>query len=255
MSRLSGRVALVTGGARGIGRGIVERFLEEGATVIVADLDEDGSAFEAELGERAHYRRLDVTSADAWIAAVADIQARFGRFDILVNNAGTSRTGSIEAATEADWRFVMDTNALSVFLGCQQAVKAMREAGGTIINIASARGQRTGAAQCAYSASKAAVLSLTESIALHCGETGPPIRCNAICPGVIDTPLMRQHAATVSPDDPGAVVAKMTAMGIMGRLGTLKEIGDAAVFLASDEASFITGTALNVDGGFRIRDF
>lgn len=255
MSRLSGRVALVTGGARGIGRGIVERFIEEGATVMVADLDEDGGALKAELGEGALYRRLDVTRADDWAAAFDTLRGRFGRIDILVNNAGTSRTGSIEDASEADWRFVMDTNALSVFLGCQQAVTAMRETGGAIVNIASARGQRTGAAQCAYSASKAAVLSLTESVALHCGEQGLPIRCNAICPGVIDTPLMRQHAATMSPDDPAAVVAAMTAMGIMGRLGTMREIGDAALFLASDEASFITGTALNVDGGFRIRDF
>jgi len=255
MNRLAGRAALVTGGARGIGRGIVERLLEEGATVMVADLDEDGAPIEADLGDHALYRRLDVTQAGDWSAAFAALRARCGRVDILVNNAGTSRSGSIEQASEADWRFVMDTNALSVFLGCQQAVKAMRDSGGAIVNIASARGQRTGAAQCAYSASKAAVLSLTESVALHCGESGLPIRCNAICPGVIDTPLMRQHAATQSPGDPGVVVAQMAAMGVMGRLGHMREIGDAAVFLASDEASFVTGTALNVDGGFRIRDF
>jgi NAD(P)-dependent dehydrogenase (short-subunit alcohol dehydrogenase family) len=246
MSRLTGKTALVTGGARGIGRGIVDRFLAEGATVIVADLDEDGPA----LGERGVYQRLDVTQDADWITTFK----AFDRVDILVNNAGTSRTGSIADATEADWRFVMDTNALSVFLGCHHAVHAMREAGGVILNIASARGQRTGAAQCAYSASKAAVLSLTESVALHCGEEGLPIRCNAICPGVIDTPLMRHHAATSSSKDPEAVIAGMAAMGIMGRLGEPREIGDAAVFLASDEARFITGAILNVDGGFRIRD-
>lgn len=246
MNRLPGKTALVTGGARGIGRGIVDRFLAEGATVIVADLDEEWT----ELGERAIYQRLDVTQDADWISA---FQA-FDRIDILVNNAGTSRTGSIADATEADWRFVMDTNALSVFLGCHHAVHAMRESGGVILNISSARGQRTGSAQCAYSASKAAVLSLTESVALHCGEQSLPIRCNAICPGVIDTPLMRHHAATSSPDDPEAVVADMAAMGIVGRLGTPQEIGDAAVFLASDEARFITGAILNVDGGFRIRD-
>jgi 3alpha(or 20beta)-hydroxysteroid dehydrogenase len=254
VNRLAGKVALVTGGARGIGRGIVERFLDEGASVMVADLDEDGSGLEAELGERTLYQRLDVTQDAQWAYAFDAMLARFGRVDILVNNAGTSRTGSIAEATEADWRFVMDTNALSVFLGCRHAVRKMRETGGVILNIASARGQRTGAAQCAYSASKAAVLSLTESVALHCGEEGLPIRCNAICPGVIDTPLMRHHAATVSPDDADAVIARMTAMGIMGRLGEPREIGDAAVFLASDEARFITGTILNVDGGFRIRD-
>ncbi|MHA3795008.1 glucose 1-dehydrogenase [Sphingomonas sp. YL-JM2C] len=255
MSRLAGRVALVTGGARGIGRGIVARFLAEGATVMIADLDADDAPIAAELGERALYRRLDVTRADDWTATLDALRDRCGRIDILVNNAGTSRSGSIEDASEADWRFVMDTNALSVFLGCQAAVKAMRASGGAIVNIASARGQRTGAAQCAYSASKAAVLSLTESVALHCGEQGLPIRCNAICPGVIDTPLMRQHAASEAPGDPGAVIERMTAMGIVGRLGTPREIGDAAVFLASDEAGFVTGAVLNVDGGFRIRDF
>ncbi len=246
MSRLAGKTALVTGGARGIGRGIVDRFLAEGATVIVADLDEEGPA----LGERAVYQRLDVTQDADWISAFRT----FNRIDILVNNAGTSRAGSIAEATETDWRFVMDTNALSVFLGCRHAVHTMRESGGVILNISSARGQRTGSAQCAYSASKAAVLSLTESVALHCGEEGLPIRCNAICPGVIDTPLMHHHAETSSPDNPDAVVAGMAAMGIMGRLGTPEEIGDAAVFLASDEARFITGAILNVDGGFRIRD-
>lgn len=246
MNRLDGKIALITGGARGIGRGIVERFLTEGATVIVTDLDEEAPA----LGERAVYLRLDVTKDTDWISAFK----AFDRIDILVNNAGTSRTGSIAEATEADWRFVMDTNALSVFLGCHHAVHAMRETGGVILNISSARGQRTGSAQCAYSASKAAVLSLTESVALHCGERALSIRCNAICPGVIDTPLMRHHAATSSPDNPDAVVAGMAAMGIMGRLGTPEEIGDAAVFLASDDARFITGAILNVDGGFRIRD-
>nr|WP_047169052.1 glucose 1-dehydrogenase [Sphingomonas sp. Y57] len=255
MSRLAGQVAIVTGGARGIGRGIVERFLAEGATVMIADLDEDGAPIEAALGRHALYRRLDVTRADDWTAAFDALSDRCGRIDILVNNAGTSHGGSIEAASEADWRFVMDTNALSVFLGCQAAVKAMRATGGAIVNIASARGQRTGAAQCAYSASKAAVLSLTESVALHCGELGLPIRCNAICPGVIDTPLMRGHAAKQSPGDPAAAIAAMTAMGIVGRLGTPHEIGDAAVFLASAEAAFVTGAVLNVDGGFRIRDF
>jgi 3alpha(or 20beta)-hydroxysteroid dehydrogenase len=177
-----------------------------------------------------------------------------GRLDILVNNAGTSRTASIEETTEAEWRFVMDTNLTSTFFGCKHAVRAMRAAGGAIINISSARGQRTGSGQCAYSASKAAVLSLTESVALHCGENGLPIRCNAICPGTVETELLRKYAEEQAPGNADAMLGEIAKLGIVSRLGRPSEIGDAAVFLASNEASFITGTVLNVDGGFRIRD-
>jgi 3alpha(or 20beta)-hydroxysteroid dehydrogenase len=248
MSRLAGRVALVTGGLRGIGRAIVDRFVEEGAKVLAVDLDGDGGGIET---ERLLYRRLDVTREAEWIEALDALDRHFGPLDILVNNAGSSRAGTIASTSEADWRFVMDTNALSAFLGCHHAVARMGERGGAIVNIASARGLRAGSSQCAYSASKAAVLSLTESVALHCGEAGLPIRCNAICPGVIDTPLMRHHAESHGGED---AIRAMTALQISGRLGSPRDIADAAVFLASDEAGFVTGTTLRVDGGFVIRD-
>lgn len=245
MSRLKGRTALVTGGLRGIGRGIAERFAEEGAAVMVADLDDAPE----ETGAW-RYRRLDVTRAADWIAALDAIEADFGPLDILVNNAGTSRAGTIAETSEADWRLVMDTNLLSVFLGCHHAVLRMGTRGGSIINIASARGLRAGADQCAYSASKAAVLSLTQSTAIHCGNAGLPIRCNAICPGVVDTPLMRRHAAEHGGE---ATVRAMADMQVMRRLGTPREIADAALFLASDESSFVTGATLSVDGGFALK--
>ena len=241
--RLDGKIALVTGGLRGIGRAIAERFAQEGARVCVADLDDAAP----EADNRLVYARLDVTSDADWAAVFAEI----GQLDILVNNAGASRTGTIASTSEADWRFVMDTNALSVFLGCRHAVAAMADRGGAIINIASARGLRPGSTQCAYSASKAAVISLTQSVALHCGETGLPISCNAICPGVIDTPLLRRHAESLG--KPG-VLQDLAGRQLVGRLGLPREVADAAVFLASDEASFITGAALSVDGGFTIRD-
>ncbi|MDB5711286.1 MAG: short-chain dehydrogenase/reductase [Sphingomonas bacterium] len=251
MARLEGKVALVTGGLRGIGRAIVDRFVEEGARVMVADLDEQGGDLAAQHGERVFYHRLDVTRDVDWVAALAVLEAWAGRPNVLVNNAGTSRTGSIADASEADWQFVMNANALSVLLGCRHAVRLMAEQGGAIVNIASARGQRPGSTQAAYSASKAAVLNLTESTALHCGENRLPIRCNAICPGVVETPLTRAHVAK-SGDT--ALFAAMANMQATGRLGQPREVADAAVFLASDEASFVTGAILNVDGGFRIRD-
>jgi NAD(P)-dependent dehydrogenase (short-subunit alcohol dehydrogenase family) len=251
MRRLDGRVALVTGGMRGIGRAIVDRFVEEGARVMAADLDENGSALEAEHGDRAIYCRLDVTRPADWIAALALLESRFGRLNILVNNAGSSRAGTIASTSDEDWHFIMNTNAFSVFLGCRHAVKMFSEKGGAIINIASARGHRAGSAQCAYSASKAAVLSLTQSVALHCGENSLPIRCNAICPGVVATPLTLRHAESAGGEP---AMRAMAAMQVMGRLGEPREIADAAVFLASDEASFVTGAALDVDGGFLIRE-
>jgi 3alpha(or 20beta)-hydroxysteroid dehydrogenase len=251
VARLEGKVALVTGGLRGIGRAIVDRFVEEGARVMVADLDEQGGDLAAQHGEQVFYHRLDVTRDVDWVAALAVLEAWAGRPNVLVNNAGTSRTGSIADASEADWQFVMNANALSVFLGCRHAVLLMAEAGGAIVNIASARGQRPGSTQAAYSASKAAVLNLTESTALHCGENRLPIRCNAICPGVVETPLTRAHVAK---SGDAALFETMAKMQATGRLGQPREVADAVVFLASDEASFVTGAILNVDGGFRIRD-
>lgn len=251
MGRLEGKVALVTGGLRGIGRAIVDRFVEEGARVMAADLDADGGGIEAAHDARVLYQRLDVTRDADWLAALDLLEARFGRPNLLVNNAGTSRTGSIATATDEDWHFVMNTNAFSVFLGCRHAVRLMAENGGAIVNIASARGQRPGSTQAVYSASKATVLSLTESTALHCGENRLPIRCNAICPGVVETPLTREHVAKAGND---ALFEAMAKMQVIGRLGEPREVADAAVFLASDEANFVTGAILNVDGGFRIRD-
>jgi NAD(P)-dependent dehydrogenase (short-subunit alcohol dehydrogenase family) len=251
VNRLEGRIALVTGGASGIGRAIVERFAEEGAFVMATDLDEQSRAIESLHSGRVHYRRLDVTRPEDWTASFADLEAQFGRPNILVNNAGTSRTGTIASTSDDDWHFVMNTNAFSVLLGCRNAVNVMGQYGGAIVNIASARGRRPGSTQCAYSASKAAVLSLTESVALYCGENDLPIRCNAICPGVVRTNLTLHHAESAG--GPQAMAA-MAEMQLIARLGEPREIADAALFLASDEAAFVTGATLDVDGGFRIRD-
>lgn len=251
MKRLAGRVALVTGAARGIGRAIADRFVAEGAAVLATDLDDEGSAASSGDGEALAYHRLDVTSPDDWAAALAVLDRRFGRLDILVNNAGISRPGTIADTRDQDWRQIMETNAFGTFLGCRFAVELMSGQGGVIINIASARGRRPGSAQLAYCASKAAVLSINQSVALYCGENGLPIRCNAICPGVVQTPMLSRHAEDAGGD---AAIRAMGALHVIGRVGEACEIADAAAFLASREASFITGTALDVDGGFSIRD-
>jgi 3alpha(or 20beta)-hydroxysteroid dehydrogenase len=253
MGSLSGKVALVTGGASGIGRGIVERFAAEGAKVAIADIDEQaGGSLANSLNGAAMFVRLDVTHDANWGEAIEVLAQAYGRMTTLVNNAGINVPGTIADAREADWRRVHDVNGLGTFLGCRHAVRTMRDDGGAIINIASVRGQRPSSGQLAYCASKALVLNLTESVALYCGEQNLPIRCNAICPGVIETPLLRQGFEALGGETRAR--ERLGVLQLLRRIGRPKEIGSAAAYLASDAASFITGAALNVDGGFRIRD-
>lgn len=252
LAKLTGKAALVSGGASGIGRAIVERFAADGAHVLIADMNAAaGEALAGSLGEAASFYALDVTRDADWREAIAEV-SRHRALSILVNNAGVNFPGSIAYTSEANWRRTLDVNGLGVFLGCQHAVRAMRETGGVILNVASARGQRASGAQAAYCASKALVLSLTECVALYCGEHGLPVRCNAICPGVIDTPLLRSGFPAMGGEE--KAMARLNGMGLLGRIGHPEEIAAMAAFLASDEASFITGATMNVDGGFRIRD-
>jgi 3alpha(or 20beta)-hydroxysteroid dehydrogenase len=253
MPRLAGHVAIVTGAGSGIGRAIAARFVAEGAKLLVADIDRTaGERVAAELGDAALFQHLDVARDEDWTAAVDAAQQRFGWLSIVVNNAGVSTAGSIATTTRDAWQRTLDVNATGSFLGCKHAVAAMGEAGGSIINIASARALRPSSGQVAYSASKALVVALTQSVALHCGETGLPIRCNALCPGVIDTPILEETRQLMG----GAAVAdaRLAALHPLGRLGKADEIAAAALFLASDEAGFVTGATISVDGGFAIRD-
>ncbi len=253
MTDLTGIVAAVTGGASGIGRAIVERFVADGARVMIADLDAPaGAALAATLGDSCAFRQLDVTRAEDWAALLSHIRERFGDLSCLVNNAGISTAGSVADTAEADWSRTMAVNATGTFLGCQAGVLAMRETGGTIVNIASARGQRASSGQIAYCASKAAILSLTRSVALHCGEHGIAIRCNAVCPGIVDTPILDETRILLGGGD--AAAARLGAMQPIGRLGLPSEIASMVAYLASPEAAFVTGATINVDGGFAIRD-
>jgi 3alpha(or 20beta)-hydroxysteroid dehydrogenase len=252
-SALAGQIAIVTGGASGLGRAIAERFATEGAQVLIADIDaSNGIELAKRIGPRAMFAHLDVTQSDDWQAALHRVAESFGQLTCLVNNAGINIAGSIADITQAAWRRTLDVNATGTFLGCKHAVEAMRETGGTIINIASARARRPSGGQVAYCASKALVLTLTESVAISCGEQGWNIRCNAICPGVFDTPIL--DGMRVAMGGTENMHAALARLHLNGRLGKPEELAAMAVYLASDAASFITGASFTIDGGFSIRD-
>ena len=248
MGRLDGKVALISGGARGQGAAEAMLFAKEGAKVVIGDLlDDQGKQVEAqiaELGGDATYVRLDVTSADAWDAAVQTALDRYGRLDILVNNAGIlgRRTG-IEDTTSEQWDAILDVNAKGVFLGTKAAIPALQEAGGgSIVNISSIAGiigSKNGIP--AYQASKGAVRLLTKSTAIQ--HAADNIRCNSVHPGMIVTAMTEETLAIPE-------MREFYDQNIpLGRLGTVDDIANGVLFLASDDSSFVTGSEIVIDGG------
>ena len=240
--RVEDKVAIVTGGASGIGRGISEALAREGARVMITDVQEDlGREAAKAIGGDAVFVRHDVTNEDSWREVIAAALGRFGRLDVLVNNAGIIIVVDIEDTTVEQWRKTMAVNAEGVFLGCKHAIPAMRKSGGgSIINISSAAGLVGTAAFPAYSASKGAVRLLTKSVASHCHNKGEAIRCNSIHPGGIDTPLLR----AITTPNAGNLSAPGRALG----MGTPADIGHLAVYLASDESRFMNGSEVAIDG-------
>lgn len=251
--RLAEKICLVTGAGRGIGAAIACAFAAEGAQVIVTDKDAaTGAAAAAEIGAR--FLRLDVTSEADWEAVAAAVPA----LDVLVNNAGiTGFEGPFdgpppahdpERARLADWRAVHAVNLDGVFLGCRYAIGAMRAAGrGSIINISSRSGMVGVPMAAAYASSKAAVRNHTKSVALYCAGQGLAIRCNSIHPGAILTPIWEPMLG-IGPDRP-AREAALTAETPLKRFGRPEEVAALAVLLASDEAAYMTGAELSIDGG------
>ena len=250
MGRLDGKVALITGGASGIGRASAERFVAEGAQVALSDRNTAGAETVAvALGGGTTVIDHDVTDEDAWMVATAAVLERFGRLDILVNSAGTGKSTNVEETTFADWRRVMAINADGTFLGCKHGVIAMKQAGGgSIVNMSSVSGLVGGHNMCAYNASKGAVRLLTKSVALHCARQGYGIRCNSVHPAFIMTPMVEGLIAGGS-KDPATVKAKLERQIPLGRLGEAVEVADMIVYLASDESRFVTGAEFVIDGG------
>jgi NAD(P)-dependent dehydrogenase (short-subunit alcohol dehydrogenase family) len=244
---LEGKSALVTGAASGIGRATAVAFGREGARVMLADIDEVGGRSAAaaikDEGGDARFAVANVTSEPAVEALVAETVGAFGRLDCAVNNAGmTGAMGPLHQLPLEEFQHVLDLNLTGVFLSMKHEVLAMQSAGGAIVNMASGAGLIAAPALSAYCASKHAVLGLTKTAAIENARSG--IRINAICPGSTDTPMLRTSMAE------SAQVEKMILAGQPGgRLGTPDEIAEAAVWLCSDRASFVTGHSMLVDGG------
>lgn len=255
MQRMDGKITVVTGAARGIGKAIAEAAVAEGAFAVLTDIDDALGADAADaLGTRAVYRRLDVRREEDWASVLDTVLAEHGRLDGLVNNAGI--TGFVEwpaphdpeHATLEAWRGVHETNLDGVFLGCRAAIRAMRPTGtGSIVNISSRSGQVGIAGAAAYASSKAAVRNHTKSVALWCAATGTTIRCNSVHPAAILTPMWEPLLGEGAARD--EAVAAFTADVPLRRFGTPEEVAAVVVHLLSDESAYTTGAEFVVDGG------
>ncbi len=246
VGRLQGKVALISGAARGLGASEAALFSREGASVVLGDLmDDAGGVVAAQIRERggqAVYVHLDVTVEADWAGAVARAEQQFGKLDILVNNAGVAQQpGGIEDVSTGEWERVLGVNLTGTFLGCKVAIPAMRRTGGgAIVNTSSVAGLVASKAV-AYGAAKGGVRLLTKSIAIQ--HAKDRIRCNAVCPGSMDTEIIRQ--AIPSPE----ALAERVKSIPLGRLVQPEEVAYAVLYLACDEAAYVTGSELVIDGG------
>lgn len=255
MNRLKEKIALVSGAARGIGEAIARAFVSEGAFVFITDINDAlGTNVAAALGKAAVYRHLDVRRETDWSSVTAEAVERYGRLDIVVNNAGITgfENGVVSHDPEHEsleaWREVHQTNLDGVFLGCKYAIRAMRKTGaGSIINISSRSGLVGIPGAAAYASSKAGVRNHTKTVALYCAEQGLAIRCNSIHPAAILTPMWEPLLGKgPEREERMKEFVKDTPLR---RFGTSEEVAAVAVLLASDEAAYMTGTELNIDGG------
>jgi NAD(P)-dependent dehydrogenase (short-subunit alcohol dehydrogenase family) len=260
MSQLQGRIALVTGGARGIGAATARTLARAGAKVVITDMA-DGSPVATEIGGA--FTRHDVTDEASWVEAIGFARQSFGGLDILVNNAGIFFAKPIAETTIEDFRRMQAVNVEGVFLGIKHAIPAIAEraekwvGGGSIVNLSSVAGLNGSPLTIAYNASKGAVRLMSKSAALECAAMGLKIRVNSVHPGVIQTKMGDQvvddFAAAGGQNDIDAAKATVVASHPIGRFGKDTEIADAILFLASDQSSFVTGSELVVDGGLTAR--
>jgi len=246
MGRLQGKVAIITGAAKGLGEADARMFAREGATVILTDMDADnGRRVAAELGSPAEFHVQDVRDEQGWEDLIADIVSRHGKLDILVNNAGVVEPGTIETQTAEEYRFVMAVSADGAFYGCKYAVPAMKiSGGGAIINMCSIASIVGEPIVVAYAMAKGAIESLTRSVAVHCANNQYNIRCNSVHPAGILTPMVESIGPKVMGRDDLRPASEGPAPSA---LGEPDDIANTVLFLASDESKFINGAAIRVD--------
>jgi NAD(P)-dependent dehydrogenase (short-subunit alcohol dehydrogenase family) len=260
MGRVSGKVAMITGGAGGLGGSAARRMAEEGAKVVICDVaDDQGLALAKELG--GEYQRLDVTSEEGWREAVGAVDSRHGRIDILVNGAGIEGdfvNGSPETTSLEQWRKVLAVNLDGTFLGCKHVLPVMKRAGrGSIVNISSMASFLGTPVNVAYGASKAGVQQLTKSVAVHGSRGGMKIRCNSVHPGVIRTRMLDEiyrqigQVANVSAAEAEQLSLRQVPFG---EVGEPDDVAWLVLYLASDEAKYVTGSEFMVDGGWHLVD-
>lgn len=250
MGRLEGKSCLISGGAKGLGAAQARLFAREGARVTVGDVrDSDGALIVEELrasGADSLFVRLDVTSEADWEGAIGAVMEAFGALDVLVNNAGIYNRAPVADTTLEEWERVMDVNSTGVFLGTKHAIPAMRRSGGgSIVNMSSVAGLVGSRTQTVYNASKGAVRLLTKSTAVQYAADG--IRANSVHPGVIETDMIQEVIRT---EEERATRMSLTPIG---RFGTAEDVANGVLFLASDEASYVTGAELVIDGGLTVQ--
>lgn len=248
MDRLKGKVAIVTGGSKGLGEADARLFVGEGAKVVIADVDvAEGEALAAELGEAASFRRLDVRNEAEWQALIAEVMATHGRLDILVNNAGVVEMHSPETISADDLHFVMAVSVDGTVWGCKHAIPAMKAGGGgSIINMASIASVQGEPYVAAYCAAKGAVEAYTRAVAVHCAQSRYNIRCNSVHPAGIDTPMVQSVPGKMAASGLPTLTEQAAGAGL-NPLGAPIDIANLVLFLASEESRFISGQTLIAD--------
>ena len=250
MGRVSGKVAIVTGAASGMGKADAELLAREGASVVVTDLNEaDGQAVAEAIGDAAVFMRLDVADEDNWRSVVSATLERFGRLDILVNNAGMIALGTIVDTDLDSWRKINAVNSDGVFLGCKHAIPAMAESGGgSIINMSSVAAIHGQSFVAAYTASKGAVRALTKNVAMFCKEQKNGIRCNSVHPDGVKTPMV----VKVATGKDTATQEDIDKLGSAGNMCDPEDIANLVLYLASDESRFVNGAEMLIDNASTI---
>lgn len=253
MGRVTGKVALVTGGARGLGFGIAKMLAAEGAKVVISDLDETAGLAAAESigqsGGHCQFMNQNVCDENRWEEVVSSICEDLGGLHILVNNAGIAGAGSIEELSFETWKRTLAVNLDSVFLGTKKAVEVMNESGGSVINISSIKGLVGNSGIAAYNASKGGVRLLTKSAALHCADQGYPVRVNSVHPGYVLTEMVQNGLDALGPKAWEEVLGSIP----VGKMGEPDDVAYGVLYLASDESKYVTGSELVIDGGFTAR--